>query len=286
MPRRLVILFGAIVATTGIAVAAMTRTPSTPSEPAPTSSDAAPATLAVGGPRDTAAIEKAMKELDLIRPARQKIADDFTLKTPDGPTVKLSEQRGMVVLVNFWATWCPPCRAEIPDLVKLQERYRDKLVILGVSEDEIPPEQVKAFAANMKVNYVVAMTTPELKKIFRGVSALPTTFVIDRDGKLVRKHVGLLSAPETELETQVLAGVRTDARIERIENEDQVRLKNAAQATEIPGVDLTKMTPGQRTEAIKAMNAEDCTCGCALTLAECLPEATDAIASALRRMCA
>jgi cytochrome c biogenesis protein CcmG, thiol:disulfide interchange protein DsbE len=193
----------------------------------------------------------------------------FTVTDVDGRSVSLASLKGKVVLVNFWATWCPPCRAEIPDLVKLQERYRDKLVILGISEDEIPPEQVKAFAANLKVNYIVAMTTPELKKIFRGVSALPTTFVIDREGKLVRKHVGLLSAPETELEAQVLAGVRTDARIERIEDEERVRLKNAAQATEIPGVDLTKMTPGRRTEAIKAMNAEDCTCGCALTLAEC-----------------
>src|SRR5678809_1312009 len=85
MPRRLVILLGALVATTGIAVAAMSRTPSTPSEPAPTSREAAPATPAPVGPRDTAAIEKAMKELDLIRPARQKVADDFTLKTADGP---------------------------------------------------------------------------------------------------------------------------------------------------------------------------------------------------------
>jgi thiol-disulfide isomerase/thioredoxin len=193
----------------------------------------------------------------------------FTVTDVDGHSISLASLKGKVVLVNFWATWCPPCRAEIPDLVKLQERYRDKLVILGISEDEIPPEQVKAFAATMKVNYAVAMTTPELKKIFRGVSALPTTFVIDREGKLVRKHVGLLNAPETELEAQVLTGVRTDARIERIEDEDRVRLKNAAQATEIPGVDLTKMKPGQRTEAIKAMNAEDCTCGCALTLAEC-----------------
>src|SRR5262247_3734807 len=88
---------------------------------------------------------------------------DFAVTDLEGRTISSSDLRGKVVLVNFWATWCPPCRAEIPDLVKLQERYRDKLVILGISEDEIPPEQVKAFAANMKVNYVVAMTTPELK---------------------------------------------------------------------------------------------------------------------------
>jgi thiol-disulfide isomerase/thioredoxin len=193
----------------------------------------------------------------------------FSITDLDGRSVSLASLKGKVVLVNFWATWCPPCRAEIPDLVRLQERYRDKLVILGISEDEVAPEQVKAFTTGMKMNYTVAMSTPELKKIFRGVSALPTTFVIDREGKLVRKHVGLLNAPETELEAQVLAGLRTDARVERIDDEDKVRLKNAAQATEIPGVDLTKMSPAKRTEAIKAMNAEDCTCGCGLTLAEC-----------------
>src|SRR5437763_11637389 len=104
----------------------------------------------------------------------------FTMLDLDGRQISTSDWRGKVVLVNFWATWCPPCRAEIPDLVALQERYRDKLVVLGISEDEIPPEQVKAFAANMNVNYVIAMSTLELKKVFRGVSALPTTFVIDR----------------------------------------------------------------------------------------------------------
>jgi thiol-disulfide isomerase/thioredoxin len=193
----------------------------------------------------------------------------FSVTDLDGRPVHSAALKGKVILVNFWATWCPPCRAEIPDLIKLQDKYRDKLVILGISEDEIPPAEVKAFATNMKMNYAVAMTTPELKKIFRGVSALPTTFVIDPEGKLVRKHVGLLSAPETELEAQVVAGMKVNARIERVDDEDRVRLANAAQATSIPGVDLTKMTPAKRTEAIKAMNAEDCTCGCALTLAEC-----------------
>jgi thiol-disulfide isomerase/thioredoxin len=193
----------------------------------------------------------------------------FTVVDLNGRTVSSADLKGKVVLVNFWATWCPPCRAEIPDLVKLQQKYKDTVVVLGISEDEIPPAEVKAFAANMNMNYPVAMSTPELKKIFRGISALPTTFVIDREGKLVQKHVGLLSAPDTELEAQVLSGMRVDARVEHVDDEDRVRLTKAAQATEIPGVDLTKMTPAKRTEAIKAMNAEDCTCGCALTLAEC-----------------
>ena len=194
---------------------------------------------------------------------------DFTLTDLNGRTISSADLRGKVVLVNFWATWCPPCRAEIPDLIKLQDKYRDQLVVLGISEDEVPPDEVKAFVAEQKMNYPVAMTTPALAKIFRGVSALPTTFVIGRDGKLEQRHTGMLNAEQTELEAQVLTGLNQNARIERVDDPARARLENAAQATSIPGVDLAKLTPAKRTEAIKALNADDCTCGCGLTLAEC-----------------
>jgi thiol-disulfide isomerase/thioredoxin len=194
---------------------------------------------------------------------------DFTLTDLDGRAISSADLRGKVVLVNFWATWCPPCRAEIPDLIKLQDKYRDKLVVVGISEDEVPPDEVKAFVVAQKMNYPVAMTNPALAKIFRGVSALPTTFVIGRDGKLEQRHVGMLNAQQTELEAQVLTGMNQNARIERVDDPARARLENAAQATSIPGVDLAKLTPAKRTEAIKALNADDCTCGCGLTLAEC-----------------
>jgi thiol-disulfide isomerase/thioredoxin len=194
---------------------------------------------------------------------------DFAVKDLEGRTISSADFRGKVVLVNFWATWCPPCRAEIPDLIRLQEKYRDKLIVVGISEDEIPPDEVKAFVAEQKMNYPVAMTTPALAKIFRGVSALPTTFVVDREGKLVQRHVGMLNPQQTELETQVLAGLNQNARIERVDDPGRALLENAAQATSIPGVDLTKLTSAKRTEAIKALNADDCTCGCGLTLAAC-----------------
>jgi thiol-disulfide isomerase/thioredoxin len=193
----------------------------------------------------------------------------FSVTDLNGRAISSADLRGKVVIVNFWATWCPPCREEIPDLIALQTKYRDQLVVLGISEDEGPIEDVRAFVAQHKVNYPVAMTTPALRKIFRGVVALPTTFIIDREGKIAQKHVGLLNAAVTELETQVLSGMNANVRIERVEDADRVRLENAAQATEIPGVDLTRLTPAKRTEAIKAMNANDCTCGCGLTLAEC-----------------
>ncbi len=193
----------------------------------------------------------------------------FSVTDLNGRAISSADLRGKVVIVNFWATWCPPCREEIPDLIALQTKYRDQLVVLGISEDEGPVGEVEAFVAEHKMNYPVALTTPELRKVFRGVTALPTTFVVDREGRIAQKHVGLLNAELTELETQVLAGMPVNARVEQVDDLDKARLENAAQATEIPGVDLTTLTPAKRTEAIKAMNADDCTCGCGLTLAEC-----------------
>src|SRR6476660_3761556 len=126
-------------------------------------------------------------------------APAFVARDLDGRDISTASLRGKVVLLNFWATWCPPCRAEIPDLIALQEKYRDHLVVIGISEDEAPVETVKAFISERKVNYPIVMTTPALTKIFRGVAALPTTFVIDREGKLAQRHVGMLNAEDTEL---------------------------------------------------------------------------------------
>jgi thiol-disulfide isomerase/thioredoxin len=212
---------------------------------------------------------------------------DFSVVDLDGKTITSSALRGKVVFVNFWATWCPPCREEIPDLIRLQEKYKDDVVVLGISEDEAPPETVRAFAAQHGMNYFVAMKTPELGKVFRGVAALPTTFVIDREGRIVQRHVGLLNASNTELEAQALTGRNTNVRIERTDDPAKLRLQNAAQATSIPGVDLTMLSAAQRTAAIQALNAEDCTCGCGLTLAECRindPECTVSLPIAQERV--
>jgi len=186
-----------------------------------------------------------------------------------GKAISSREWRGKVVLINFWATWCPPCRAEIPDLIKLQKKYADQLVIVGLSEDEGDVAEVKAFVAEQKMNYVVAMTPKDAHKLFRGVVALPTTFILDKEGKLVQKHVGQLYTPAIEREARVLAGLDTNVTVERVENSDKARLANAAQAKKIPGIDLAALTESQRKSVLNALIAEDCTCGCGLTLAEC-----------------
>ena len=194
---------------------------------------------------------------------------DLTMEALDGQTISMADQRGKVVLVNFWATWCGPCREEIPFLVRLAERYPDHLTVIGVSEDHGSSDTVAAFAGQYGVNYPIVMSTPEIKRAFPGVFALPTSFVVDPEGRMVESHVGLISPVILEQETRYLASLTHDATIETAPSNDQIRLANAAQATEIPGVDLSVLTPEQREEVLLRVNEEGCPCGCSLTLAQC-----------------
>jgi thiol-disulfide isomerase/thioredoxin len=193
----------------------------------------------------------------------------LAMRDLDGRPLSSADWRGKVVIVNFWATWCPPCRAEIPDLVALQNKYRDRLVIIGVSQDEGSVEVVKQFVAAHQMNYPVVMMTPEIDQAFPGIRALPTSFILDRESRVVQRHVGLLNQVVTEQETRALAGLPVNASIEEIDRGQPARLENAAQATEIPGVDLTRLSPDQRMAALQKLNTDPCTCGCENTLAKC-----------------
>jgi thiol-disulfide isomerase/thioredoxin len=193
----------------------------------------------------------------------------LAMRDLDGRPLSSADWRGKVVIVNFWATWCPPCRAEIPDLVALQNKYRDRLLIIGISQDEGSVEVVKQFVAAHQMNYPVVMMTPEIDQAFPGIRALPTSFILDRESRVVQRHVGLLNQVVTEQETRALAGLPVNASIEEIDRGQPARLENAAQATEIPGVDLTRLTPDQRMAALQKLNTDPCTCGCENTLAKC-----------------
>ena len=186
-----------------------------------------------------------------------------------GKPVSTAKLRGKVILVNFWATWCPPCREEIPALVELQKKYKDQLQIIGIAQDSGSPEDVRQFMVEHGMNYPTVLSTPEIEKLFPGVYALPTTFMLDHDGRLAQKHIGLLNTGVTELETQALAGTNPALQTVYAEDEDKVRLANAAQANKIPGIDLSGLSPDRKAEALKQLNTEKCTCGCGLTLAQC-----------------
>ena len=154
-----------------------------------------------------------------------------------------TDWHGKVTLVNYWATWCGPCREEIPYLVQLQERYPDQLQVIGISADEGDPADVKAFASEMGINYPIVMETAELNRQFPGVFALPTTFLVDPEGRIVQTHVGLISPAVFEQETRYLSGLPANVTVELIDENDTTRLANAAHATEIPGLDLSELPP-------------------------------------------
>ena len=194
---------------------------------------------------------------------------EITMEDLDGRQISSRDWQGKATIVNFWATWCAPCLEEIPDLIQLQDRYPDHLQIVGVSMDEGPVEEVKAFVREHGMNYPVVMTTPELQRSFPGVFALPTSFILDPEVRTVQKHVGLVNPNVFEQATRVLAGLPTDVTVENVKDTGQVFLSNAAQATEIPGVDLSALSPEQRTAALRRLNEDLCACGCQLTLAQC-----------------
>lgn len=212
----------------------------------------------------------AVPDTEVIRLVKNPdAAPAFALKDLDGKPVSLAAARGKVVLLNFWATWCGPCRAEVPDLVDLQKRYADKLEIIALATQEDDPGEVRRFVRDSGINYRVAMAPDEVVGSYGGIAALPTSFVIDAEGRVVQKHVGLNDPTLYERELRAMLGMPVDARIEYFEDNGEIFLKNAERATELPGVDFSKLTAAQKTAALRRMNAESCDCGCKLTLAQC-----------------
>jgi thiol-disulfide isomerase/thioredoxin len=196
-------------------------------------------------------------------------APDFQLEAIDGKAIRLSAARGKVVLLNFWATWCGPCQAEIPDLIELQRKYKEQLEIIGLTVDEDDPEVVKQTVTETGINYVVGMSSPVIRKNYGGVAALPTSFVLDTQGRIVQKHEGLRDPALYETEIRALLNLPIDARVETFEDTGQIFLAHADRASELPGVDLSKLTSEQKQTALHRFNAEACTCGCGYTLAQC-----------------
>ncbi len=129
---------------------------------------------------------------------------DFTMKDVDGNQVSLASYKGKVVLLNFWATWCGPCKAEIPGFVRLQEKYRDQLVIVGFSVDDTA-EKAKAYAAEYKMNYPILLGEgrEDVQDAYGPIWGIPASFIISKDGKVCRKHMGI--APEAVFEKEVVA---------------------------------------------------------------------------------
>jgi thiol-disulfide isomerase/thioredoxin len=219
-------------------------------------------------PHDLAAAEENQPTIRFV--LNPDPAPDFKLTGLDGKPVTLAGSKGKVILLNFWATWCGPCRAEIPDLVELQNKYKDRLQILGLVVDDDDQDAIKKFAEEFAINYPVAIATDDIRMQYGGIVALPTSFVLDAEGRIVQKHEGLRNPVLYETEIRALLGLPIgNVKVETFEDTGQIFLKHAERATELPGVDLSKLTPEQKTSALHKFNAQTCNCGCTFTLAQC-----------------
>jgi thiol-disulfide isomerase/thioredoxin len=209
-------------------------------------------------------------QLPVIRFARDPDpAPEFKLKDFAGKDLTLEPSHGKVVLLNFWATWCGPCREEIPELVALQNRYKDHLQIIGLVVDDDDEKEIRKVIESEGINYPVAMADPETRIAYGGIAALPTVFVINSEGRVVQKHVGLFNPALYETEVRVLLGLPVAAKVETFQDEGDIFLKHADRAKILPGVDMSNLSPEQRDTALHKFNAESCTCGCKFTLAQC-----------------
>jgi len=139
--------------------------------------------------------------------AQVKAAPDFTLQSLDGKTVRLSDYHGKPVVLNFWATWCEPCKIEMPWFVDLQRQYASAGVqFLGVAMDDASAKEIGQFAASMKVNYPILIGKESVGDDYGGVQFLPETFYIDRAGNVVDKAFGLKGRGEIEDDIKKILG--------------------------------------------------------------------------------
>ena len=154
-------------------------------------------TMLLSGNRSSASDANQIKNI--------KPAPSWELQDLDGKTVHSSDFKGKVVVLDFWATWCPPCRAEIPGFIELQRKYQAQgLAVVGVSVDQASSDTVKTFAQKLGINYPVVLTDTKVVTAYGGIDGLPTTFIIDRAGSIVKQHLGFTEKSEIESEIKSL----------------------------------------------------------------------------------
>jgi cytochrome c biogenesis protein CcmG/thiol:disulfide interchange protein DsbE len=151
--------------------------------------------------------DKGVAAASLLPEAKRQPAPDFMLKDSNAQNVRLSAYKGKVVLVNFWETWCAPCRIEIPWFIEFERQYKDRgFAILGVALDSDGWSVVRPYMQEKRINYRIVLGNDQVAQLYGGVEALPTTFVVDRIGRIAATHVGLIGKKEYESQIEQLLG--------------------------------------------------------------------------------
>ena len=201
------------------------------------------------------------------------LAPQFSLTDVFGHKLNLADYRGKVVLLDFWATWCGPCRMEIPGFVRLQSQYGSQgFQIIGISMDD-SASPVLPFYKQFGMNYPVAMGDAQLAALYGGIIGLPTTFLIGRDGRIYDKVPGAVDEERFVVEIKTLLAspeTASAANFRPAGESAAIDVETPAEASsEVPGIDLTKFDASARAQYKKLLSAQNCDCGCKRTVLEC-----------------
>lgn len=204
------------------------------------------------------------------------MAPPFSAIDINGRKLDLADYQGKVILLDFWATWCGPCRIEIPGFVRLQDRYRAQgFVVIGVSEDD-SVDPVREFYKEYGMNYPVVMGEGKISELFGGIIGLPTTFLIGRDGRIYSKHMGATDVSVFEEEIKELLAADAAKEVGEfqpaggVRSGEEIKVGDPAEVnSEVPGVNLTGVAPERVAELKKVLETIPCDCGCKMKVLEC-----------------
>lgn len=206
------------------------------------------------------------------RGGKYPVAPAFSLTDVFGHNLNLADYRGKVVLLDFWATWCGPCRMEIPGFVQLQRQYESQgFQVIGISmDDSVPP--VLAFYKQFGMNYPVAMGNDKLGELYGGIIGLPTTFLIGRDGRIYDKVPGAVDKERfvVEIKTLLASPASAAASFKPAGESAALDVETPAEVnSEVPGIDLTKLSAADAVQYKKQLSAQNCNCGCKRNVLQC-----------------
>ncbi|HXJ95746.1 MAG TPA: redoxin domain-containing protein [Terriglobia bacterium] len=201
------------------------------------------------------------------------IAPDFSVTDINGARLALADYKGKVVLLDFWATWCGPCRIEIPWFVQLQQKYRDQgFEVVGVAMEDTP-EAVNEFYQQFHLNYPVALGDSQVAARYGGIGGLPTSFLIGRDGRVYSEHTGTTSSEVFEGEIQQLLSGKPGvelASFSPVGDPQEIDIGTPEEANpDVPGVDISKLSPAELADFKKQLDQTKCSCGCKFTVLQC-----------------